>query len=462
MEDDGSMRYNEVELLRSMCTEEELQFPDEGDPYYFTLCVRLEETSSDCILTCLLPEAYPQTAPQISVACDALSREQLGALQGALQKHLSGLEEDEMQVYSVFEWARENAAEFAKKDVADCPAAAADEEPECTAAEEDEYKPADKVTNFDLLDENSAEGQQFLQSLNGSGLFFNYESITTHPLWNRGEYAAVLKRNHSAADKVWECTDPFVGSIYITRDSAKNACISVFCTALGWDLERAFFDPTASSDDSGWETSFEKSEAGLAAFSAKLRLKDLPQLLRLGAQKLYAKQLEEDGFDAAEDDLDESTLNTVDDSVRKELDGKFDPKHRFKIVTYGRDVNSPSFGAGVVTEGKFNWSALGLTGRGKGINTKKLDGRNVEVQGRVSRSDIFKTWMTEKVLMVDEWFKDPENKGKPLTVAVYCSKGRHRSVSAAILLRDLFYPDAVCEGHGVVTGALRVVKAKTK
>ena len=51
--------------------------------------------------------------------------------------------------------------------------------------------------------------------------------------------------------------------------------------------------------------------------------------------------------------------------------------------------------------------------------------------------------------MIEEWFKDSENKGKSLTVAIFCSKGRHRSVSAAILLRDLFYPNAVCEGHGL-------------
>lgn len=201
----------------------------------------------------------------------------------------------------------------------------------------------------------------------------------------------------------------------------------------------------------------------LTAFWSQLKRKDLPELLRVYAGKLQTRLLEDAGFEAAvDDDVDEETLNSVDDTIKETLAGQFNENHRFKIITYGRAVNGNEYGAGVVTDTKFNWSALGLTGSGQRLNTRELDGRNTEIQGRTSRSHTFPEWMTEKVRMIEDWFKDPKNKGKPLTVAIYCTKGRHRSVSGAILLRDLFYPNAQCEGRGVVKGALKVVKPKRK
>jgi len=442
-----------------MCAEGELQFPDESDPFHFELQFPVEgEGSVECRLTFQLPEEYPVKRLQIShisIACTSLSRDQSGLFREALRAYLQTLDEGDMQVMNAFIWAKDHVEDFTRK--------AAPERPQ-EVEEEDPYEPASKVTTLDLMSGTTAEGRQFLQALEADRRFHNYESVVMHPLWHRGRYSGTLRANYAEGEAMW-CSHadqaPLVGSIYLTRDPSKTAGISVYCDALDWDLEPAFFSITPSAQESAWEASFPNNEEGLAAFAHKLKQKNLPQLLIEGACKLQARLLEEAGFDATtDDDLDVETLNTIDDSVRRALAGEFDPGRQFKIITYGRDVNGAGFGAGKVTDTRFNWSALGLTGRGKGLNTKKLDGRNVEVQGRTSRSDTFSDWMTEKVRMVEEWFKDEENKGCKLTVAIYCSKGRHRSVSAAILLRDLFYPNAECEGHGVVGGALRVVKPK--
>merc|ERR1712151_484916 len=126
---------------------------------------------------------------------------------------------------------------------------------------------------------------------------------------------------------MWVHTDPLVGTISLTRDPTKTAGISVYCTALGWDLERAFFDMELSAEDSAWERSFvhsEKGDAGdakrlgrspwarfvtrypscvkshakgLAAFWSQLKRKDLPELLIDYARKLQTKLLEDAGFD---------------------------------------------------------------------------------------------------------------------------------------------------------------------
>lgn len=452
------IRESELEFIQSMCSSEELKFPDIGDPFYFTVTFPLEADScAECTLTFQLPERYPEQPLEVSVSCDQLSRDQGDLFRKALLAHLSELDEGAMQVYEAFMWAKEHGVEFVSKDEPESLPAAQ------PAEEEEEYTPPSKVTELDLMNSDTSEGQLFLQSLGSHWGFHNYETITTHPLWNLTPYSSVLQSNYKEDDVVWELSDPLVGALYLTKDALKTAGISIYCRALGWELERAFFDMTLPMDESAWDMSFEKDDKGLRGFTNKLKQKDLPELLRLGARKLQTKLLEEAGFDAtADDDEDEEVLNTIDDSVKRDLAGQFDATRRFKIITYGRAVNGDGHGAAVVTNTKFNWSALGLTGRGKGLNTKKLDGRNTEVQGRTSRSDNFKEWMTEKINMVEDWFKDSENKGKLLTVAIYCSKGRHRSVSAAILLRDLIYPSAVCEGHGVVGGGLKVVKPKTK
>merc|ERR1711964_331709 len=148
---------------------------------------------------------------------------------------------------------------------------------------------------------------------------------------------------------------------------------------------------------------------------------------RVGANKLQRRFLEEAGLHANEDDdVDEAILNTVDDSIKQTLAGQWDPSREFTIIIYGREVNGEKFGDQFVSHKKFNFSALGLQGNGKKLNTKKLDGRNEELQGRTSRSDNFEEWMTEKVQLIEEWFEDPENEGQSLTIAIYCAKGRHR------------------------------------
>ena len=81
-----------------------------------------------------------------------------------------------------------------------------------------------------------------------------------------------------------------------------------------------------------------------------------------------------------------------------------------------------------------NFNAAILNGRRRGINLKKLDGRSEEVQGVVRKCKLFADLMSSVQEVIE---KDDLH-----IVAFNCSKGRHRSVAAAELLRELAYSNA--------------------
>lgn len=81
-----------------------------------------------------------------------------------------------------------------------------------------------------------------------------------------------------------------------------------------------------------------------------------------------------------------------------------------------------------------NFNAAILNGKRKGVNLKKLDGRSEEVQGVVKKCKLFADLMGSVQELIER-----ENLH---IVAFNCSKGRHRSVAAAELLRQVAYPNA--------------------
>ncbi|CAD7974759.1 unnamed protein product [Amoebophrya sp. A25] len=105
-------------------------------------------------------------------------------------------------------------------------------------------------------------------------------------------------------------------------------------------------------------------------------------------------------------------------------------KRELKIYTWGRAILK----GGPPPDTQANFNACVLTGKGAGINLKKQNGLDIEIQARVSRCSLFPTWMEMCVKKVaNEDLK---------VIAVNCTKGRHRSVAAAEILKKLFYPNA--------------------
>lgn len=81
-----------------------------------------------------------------------------------------------------------------------------------------------------------------------------------------------------------------------------------------------------------------------------------------------------------------------------------------------------------------NFNAAILNGRRKGINLKKMDGRWEEVQDVVKKCKMFLSLMESVQKEIEK---------KDLTIVAFnCSKGRHRSVAAAELLKELLYPNS--------------------
>lgn len=87
-------------------------------------------------------------------------------------------------------------------------------------------------------------------------------------------------------------------------------------------------------------------------------------------------------------------------------------------------------------ESQRNFNASVLTGTGGGpVNLKILTGKDPPVQRRVMSAKLFFIWMENVVRIVET-----ENL---MCISTNCTKGRHRSVAAAELLR-VFYPKATC------------------
>jgi len=142
---------------------------------------------------------------------------------------------------------------------------------------------------------------------------------------------------------------------------------------------------------------------------------------------------EEDATDEEEqdeigDDLysDSAEIETL--YLNPELKLLANPNRELKISTWGRALmkNAPT--------GAVNFNAAVLSGRGHGVNTKKMNGLCLEVQTAVSKCSLFPTWMELVIRKIE--------RDDLCHIAVNCTKGRHRSVAAAELLKRLYYKRA--------------------
>lgn len=85
-------------------------------------------------------------------------------------------------------------------------------------------------------------------------------------------------------------------------------------------------------------------------------------------------------------------------------------------------------------DSQFNFNASVLNGRGGGADLRTQNGLSEEVQRNVCSCGLFPTWLRMVTSKIEGAGLD--------TVSINCSKGRHRSVAAAEILRSRYYPGA--------------------
>ncbi len=135
------------------------------------------------------------------------------------------------------------------------------------------------------------------------------------------------------------------------------------------------------------------------------------------------------GFEEEEEDDSEETSNRA--YVYAALNTRFPQAASRELIlyTYGRRHRKHVPGA----QASFN--ACVLSGRRRGLNLKKLNGLNEDVQKSVETSRNYETFLTQLVQKIE--------RDNLTRVAICCTAGRHRSVSSAELLKKHVYRKAI-------------------
>mmetsp|Transcript_34846 Transcript_34846/g.75748 ORF Transcript_34846/g.75748 Transcript_34846/m.75748 type:complete len:481 (+) Transcript_34846:160-1602(+) len=113
-------------------------------------------------------------------------------------------------------------------------------------------------------------------------------------------------------------------------------------------------------------------------------------------------------------------------------DLRVDTSRVLHIYTWGRALRE-----GPPSDSQWNFNASVLNGRGGAANLRFDNGLSEVVQRNVASCGIFPTWLRFVTSRIESSaFK---------TVSINCTKGRHRSVAAAEILRKRYYPRATVE-----------------
>jgi len=139
-----------------------------------------------------------------------------------------------------------------------------------------------------------------------------------------------------------------------------------------------------------------------------------------------AQRSEEPGFLEGEGDDDE--VRGLDflpspESLKVKAD------RALHIYTWGKALRKAA-----PPDSQFNFNAGVLNGRGGGADLRSMNGLSEEVQNNVLSCGLFPRWI-EMVCSKIEF-------SGLHTISINCTKGRHRSVAAAEILRKVYYPSA--------------------
>jgi hypothetical protein len=135
-----------------------------------------------------------------------------------------------------------------------------------------------------------------------------------------------------------------------------------------------------------------------------------------------------------EDKNEPGFLNEVEDrdldlDYLRSLVDVFDTNRELTIYTWGRRLKKSK-----PYQSQRNFNACVLNGRAKGIDLRKNNGLCHDIQRVVSRCTAFKTWINMCIKKIET--------DNLRVVSINCSKGRHRSVAAAEILKKAYYPEA--------------------
>ena len=108
-----------------------------------------------------------------------------------------------------------------------------------------------------------------------------------------------------------------------------------------------------------------------------------------------------------------------------------DSNREITIYTWGNKMRKTA-----PKESKQNFNVCGISYKAQcnGISLKIYDGRNEELRKRVTSSPMFERYVANIVKNIEE--------NDHRVISVNCHKGRHRSVSTAIVLQEKYYPKA--------------------
>jgi len=99
------------------------------------------------------------------------------------------------------------------------------------------------------------------------------------------------------------------------------------------------------------------------------------------------------------------------------------------VLTWGKALRKAA-----PPESECNFNAGILNGRGGGADLRTMNGLSDEVQSNVACCSLFPRWISMVCAKVEH--------SDLRCISINCTKGRHRSVAAAEILRKLYYPRA--------------------
>jgi len=123
--------------------------------------------------------------------------------------------------------------------------------------------------------------------------------------------------------------------------------------------------------------------------------------------------------------VNESNKDYLYESLRNDIDSD----RELNIYSYGKKHRKrlpPQMKC------QANFNACILSGRRAGLNLKKLNGLSLDVQKSVETSKNFDTFLSMIVKKIE--------KDNLTSIAIYCSAGRHRSVTCCEILKKKLYP----------------------
>jgi RapZ C-terminal domain len=139
--------------------------------------------------------------------------------------------------------------------------------------------------------------------------------------------------------------------------------------------------------------------------------------------------LECPGFEQLDGDNNDSDS---EDNIQALLP-KFDVNSERKLTITSWGVNQKGAGGHAPSNSQLNVNASVLCSSKKGLNLKQMDGRDKRIQQRICRASAFYFLLRTTIERIE---KDDLSR-----ISVNCSRGRHRSVAFAEILRDYYYPN---------------------